>query len=183
MENEIYTNEEAQIRSQDKSQSMVKLTKNRSKPLLNRCICQRKRYRRTHKRFQNDHNQQQQTLRRTVASSPKPKLDEKRSNITSTVTTIDSFDDFWNEDCVHFLREAYDFEIMNTLNHKHQWEQQQLNDFENFNDLQQMLLMYDEIEQINQAEVINVSHIELARQLYDEEHIKTGNKENIAFFP
>jgi len=53
------------------------------------------------------------------------------------------------------LLEAYDWE---TMDPKHRWEQEQLNDFEGFVVLEQLSLIHNELEQIHQVKTIQ--HLE-----------------------
>ena len=170
---EVHTNEQLLCEWKDESSLASQLTKQTIAPRVNRAISGRKRRSRRRRR-------KNMSYKRMATSTSKPS--QGSSSLPVVSTTTDLWNDIGSVEYTYSLKEVDEQEKINTMDHKQQWQPQLLDDFENFNELEQMVRLYEESEQINETEAICALIIQLKQETHNQQITQMENKENILFF-
>ena len=112
-----------------------------------------------------------------------PKSNQESSSVNVVDITTASSNDIWSAEYKYSLKEVYEQEKIDIMNRKQQWEQQSLNDFEDFHELEQMIRLHDQSEQINETEAVHVFAVQLEQEEADDQQVTLiENKEKFFFF-
>ena len=181
IDTEVYTNEPVKYEFKDESSLALQLAKRHIVSTVYRPVSRRKRCRHQSQRLQKYQQRKQMLHKRMMTSTPKSNQESPSVNVVDITTA--SSNDIWSAEYKYSLKEVYEQEKIDIMNRKQQWEQQSLNDFEDFHELEQMVRLHDQSEQINETEAVHAFAVQLEQEEADDQQVTLiENKEKIFFF-
>ena len=181
IDTEVYTNEPVKYEFKDESSLALQLAKRHIVSTVYRPVSPRKRCRQQSQRLQKYQQRKQMLHKRMMTSTPKSNQESSSVNVVDITTA--SSNDIWSAEYKYSLKEVYEQEKIDIMNRKQQWEQQSLNDFEDFHELEQMVRLHDQSEQINETEAVHAFAVQLEQEEADDQQVTLiENKEKIFFF-
>ncbi|CAF1249541.1 unnamed protein product [Adineta ricciae] len=179
IETEMHTNEPISNELKDESSLARQLTEQHTISTVYRPVSRRKRCRRQSKRSKKSKLRKKMQHKRMMPSTPKPSQDPSLVHIGST--TNDSLDDIRGEEYKFSSKEIYEQEKIDVMDREHQWTQQSLDDFENFNELEEIVRLHEETERVDETEAVRVFAALLEQEARDQHFMLMENKENFVF--
>ena len=125
METNLHTNEQVSDELKDTSSLELQLTKQHIFSSMYRSVSRRKRRSRQYKRSQKSPQRKQIPHQQKMTCTSKPSQEPSSAHVIGT--TYHTWEDIWSAEYEDSLKALYHQEKIDTMEGKHEWEQQSLN--------------------------------------------------------